>query len=165
MKMTYGERLLQALTASKKTRSQLAEKLGISEQAVGQVILGNTKAFSAENSARAARFLEVDDLWLATGEGEPAAADRTRIVEVAWPFPRVTWQRVARLSAEELAFVEAKLETELTRAEERLAGKLGAPVTPAPGQAFRDPSVAEDQDYFLSGTPPQSQQIERKRTG
>ena len=67
----YGTRLEQALQLARKTRGELARHLGVSSQAVGQVITGSTKSLTAENSARAARFLRVDHHWLATGEGEP----------------------------------------------------------------------------------------------
>lgn len=161
MKMTYGERLQYALEASKKTRPQLAERLGISEQAISQVILGNTKALNAENNARAARFLAVDDLWLAAGEGDPKAASAAPPESTTWPFVRVAWQRVMRLPPDELAFIEAKLETELTRAEERLAERHG--ITPVNRKAFRDPSVAKDEDYLLSGSPAKPRQTKQKR--
>lgn len=71
----YGERLLQAMKLAKlperEGRAKLAAALKITVQAVGMVINGKTKAFAAEQSARAARYLEVDHFWLATGEGEP----------------------------------------------------------------------------------------------
>lgn len=74
----YGERLKEAMKLAKlperEGRARLATALGISVQAVGMVINGQTKAFAAEQSARAARFLEVDHFWLATGEGEPRPA-------------------------------------------------------------------------------------------
>lgn len=69
--MQYGERLGKAMELAGKDRSQLAVALGVSSQAVGQVIRGDTSALTAANNARAARFLEVDAFWLATGEGEP----------------------------------------------------------------------------------------------
>lgn len=73
--MTYGERLADAMERARLTgpdaRARLAKHLGISVQAIGQVLQGKSKAFSAEVSARAARFLKVDHFWLATGEGEP----------------------------------------------------------------------------------------------
>lgn len=69
---TYGQRLVKAMTLARVTdRSKVAAAVGVSVQAVGQVISGTTKAFSAEKSAKAARFLAVDHYWLATGEGEP----------------------------------------------------------------------------------------------
>jgi transcriptional regulator with XRE-family HTH domain len=78
----YGDRLAEAMalagmaeadgsTLRKDARKILAEALGISVQAVGQVLTGKSNAFSAEISARAARFLRVDHFWLATGEGQP----------------------------------------------------------------------------------------------
>ena len=69
--MSYGMRLEEALKLAKKDRAQLAEALGVSVQSVGQIILGKTKAATAENCARSARFLRVDMHWLATGEGVP----------------------------------------------------------------------------------------------
>jgi transcriptional regulator with XRE-family HTH domain len=74
----YGERLSEAIRLAglpeREARAKLAKALGISVQAVGGVLIGTTKAFAVEQSARAARFLEVDHFWLATGEGEPRPA-------------------------------------------------------------------------------------------
>lgn len=69
--VSYGERLKEALTLSKKVRRELAASLGVTVQAVGQIINSPAGQLTAENSARAARFLNVDHHWLATGEGEP----------------------------------------------------------------------------------------------
>lgn len=66
---TYGERLEEALRLAGCERKALCGAVGITLQALGQVISGKTKALTAENSARAARFLQVDHFWLATGEG------------------------------------------------------------------------------------------------
>lgn len=85
---TFGDRISAALDFSKKDRRELAAHLGVSEQAVGQVINGHTKAMSAYNAARAARFLGVSFYWLCTGQGrivEPAALPARD-----WPFRRVT---------------------------------------------------------------------------
>jgi transcriptional regulator with XRE-family HTH domain len=69
---TYAQRLTHAMELARVTdRAKLADALGISVQAVGQALAGQTRALSAENSAKAARFLKVDHHWLATGEGEP----------------------------------------------------------------------------------------------
>ncbi|WP_196303116.1 helix-turn-helix domain-containing protein [Ralstonia solanacearum] len=159
---TYGERLQTALKLSHQTRTTLAQHLGISEQAIGQVILGSTKALTAENSARAARFLRVDDLWLATGEGEPTDSGATR-EQSLWPFTRVALDRVLLLPADERAFVEAKLEAELERAEER-AKKAGQARGAEPQKESFDPSQAKDEDYFLAGAPAPSRKA-RKKTG
>lgn len=72
---TYGERLAYAMELAGLTgrdaRAKLAQGVDVSVQAVGQVLTTPGRAFSAEVSARTARFLRVDHYWLATGEGEP----------------------------------------------------------------------------------------------
>jgi len=67
---TYGDRLEQALQLAGRSRKDLCGAIGITLQALGQVLSGKTKALTSENSARAARFLRVSHYWLATGEGE-----------------------------------------------------------------------------------------------
>lgn len=92
MATTYGERLQQALTHAGKTVAELARQLvgpegqrGISASSVHQVLRGQTKAHTAENCVRAARFLGVDPFWLATGQGpmlahaDPAIAAREAV--------------------------------------------------------------------------------------
>lgn len=54
--------------------AKMGTALGISGAAVGMVLSGQTKQFTPENSAKAARFLKVDHYWLATGEGEARPA-------------------------------------------------------------------------------------------
>ncbi|WP_295541018.1 helix-turn-helix transcriptional regulator [uncultured Pseudacidovorax sp.] len=78
---TYGKRLNYALQVlAKKDRKELATAIGLSVQSIGQVITGVTKALTAENSSKAARFLRVDHHWLATGEGV------ARPKRPGWPF-------------------------------------------------------------------------------
>lgn len=77
--MTYGSRLAEAIKLAKSSRKALGLELGISEQAVGMVIRGETSAQTSENCARAARFLRVNYFWLATGEGEARPNE-------GWPF-------------------------------------------------------------------------------
>lgn len=67
---TYGKRLKAALEMRGASRLGLAKAINRSPQAVGQVINGATRAFTAENNALAAAFLGVSPDWLATGEGE-----------------------------------------------------------------------------------------------
>lgn len=80
MPTTFSERLDLALSQAQKTRSELAKALrspkggmGVSPSAIGQLLDGKSKAMSAENCLRAARFLSVDAFWLATGEGQMIA--------------------------------------------------------------------------------------------
>lgn len=67
---TYGFRLLIAMEAKNATRKDLAAALGVSVQAVGDVVRGKSGAFTAENNAKAARYLGVNPNWLATGNGK-----------------------------------------------------------------------------------------------
>lgn len=65
----YKDRLVQAMTAAEMKTADLADRLGLSYQAIKKVVDGNTKALTAENSARAAQLLNVSSDWLALGEG------------------------------------------------------------------------------------------------
>lgn len=69
--MTYGARLQQALEQAHKNRKSLASHIGCSVQAIGMVINTNEdRPLRAVASAKAAKFLQVNHYWLATGEGE-----------------------------------------------------------------------------------------------
>lgn len=74
---TFTDRLGEAFEARGCTRAELGAvlrgpggKIGISPQAVGQLLAGKSKQMTAENTALAARFLGVSAMWLATGEGK-----------------------------------------------------------------------------------------------
>jgi len=113
---TFGERLEEALGLAKKDRQELANALGISVQALSQVIVGKTKALTAENAARAARELGVDMMWLSTGEGE-ATVNLVQLKHSStkehehpyWPFLRVTQEMVSDLSPEQLKALDRVL--------------------------------------------------------
>lgn len=66
----YKDRLAQAMEAAQIKTAELADKLGLSYQAIKKVVDGTTKALTAENSARAAQVLNINSDWLALGEGE-----------------------------------------------------------------------------------------------
>lgn len=88
--MTYGSRLKQALTDAKRSRAELAQHLGMTVQAVGQVITGGrsgNQTFTASNNVKAAAYLRVDAHWLATGEGS------ARLVQ-DWPGTRFTLEQI-----------------------------------------------------------------------
>lgn len=72
---TYGERLGMALDWSGRSGAELARHLGVTKSAVYQVIGGQSAGMSAANSARAAKWLNVDHFWLATGEGASKSTD------------------------------------------------------------------------------------------
>lgn len=71
----YKDRLVKAMAAAQMKTSDLAERLGVSYQAIKKVVDGNTKALTAENSARAAQLLNVSSDWLALGEGAMSRAE------------------------------------------------------------------------------------------
>jgi transcriptional regulator with XRE-family HTH domain len=56
--MLYADRIKLALARQGKSRKGLAAALGVSVQAVSQITRGITKSATAENNARAARYLE-----------------------------------------------------------------------------------------------------------
>lgn len=67
--MTFGERLTAAMQHAGASRKELADELGISVQAIGDVIKGKTKSLTAENAVVAAKFLKVNPMWLAANQG------------------------------------------------------------------------------------------------
>ena len=115
--MSYGTRLEEALTLAGKSRQDLCTAIGISEQAIGQVIQGKTKAFTAENNARAARYLRVDSYWLATGEGH------AKLEGADWPFGLIDRERYESLDAERRGAIQNELEKLITIHEEQQAIK------------------------------------------
>jgi transcriptional regulator with XRE-family HTH domain len=100
---TYGQRLDKAMKLARTDRARVAKALGVTVQAVGQVLNGTTKAFTADKSAKVARFLAVDHFWLATGDGEPRPPDK--LSEEAMDFAR----RYDRLNANERQRLSALL--------------------------------------------------------
>lgn len=89
---TYGQRLELALEAKKMDRQWLASKLGISVQALSQVILGKTKALSAENHELAVLALGCSGKWLATGVGDIALDDVTKETSTSNDETTITWE-------------------------------------------------------------------------
>lgn len=69
--MDYADRLQHAMNHGRVTRKGLADGLGISLAAVGQVLNRKTKMLDALNHTRAALLCGVDPLWLASGQGQP----------------------------------------------------------------------------------------------
>lgn len=68
----YKDRLLSAMKRVNMTTQQLADKIGISYQAVKKVIDGKSAGFGIINNVRAADVLQVNSNWLVTGSGEMA---------------------------------------------------------------------------------------------
>lgn len=89
----YKERLIEAMALATRTTKDLQRHLGVTYQAMKSLEDGKTKALSVENNARAARYLEVDAFWLATGEGSARPLS-------PWPFPMVLPSQWAQLDAD-----------------------------------------------------------------
>lgn len=66
---SLADRVRRALTHADKKPAQLAEACDISPAAVSDWLSGQTKNLKGENLYAAARFLEVNAEWLATGRG------------------------------------------------------------------------------------------------
>lgn len=64
----YGERLNDAMKLRTVSTSMLAKEIGITYQAVKKILDGKSAALSAENNAKAAKYLQINSYWLATGE-------------------------------------------------------------------------------------------------
>ena len=91
--LEYKERLMHAMALAGRRTKDLQLHLGVTYQAMKSLEDGKTKALSVENNARAARFLDVDAFWLATGEGQPRPL-------TPWPFPMILPGQYAQLDAD-----------------------------------------------------------------
>jgi transcriptional regulator with XRE-family HTH domain len=80
MSSDFGDRVKEAREAKGWSQSDLAEKAGVSRQAIFSVENGETKTMRPENLFRAADALEVKARWLATGQG-PRAAELNRTIK------------------------------------------------------------------------------------
>lgn len=79
MNTNYSERLALAMKQGVCSSSALASALGVSYQAIKKVLDGKSNALTAENNAKAARFLKVSSHWLATGEGQMQANEMPNV--------------------------------------------------------------------------------------
>lgn len=122
----YWQRISDALKHANASQKQLQEALGISYQAMKKLEEGKTKSLSAENNARAARFLGVNSHWLATGEDTMLASNtpNQRLFQKAasttcltaqepsapplsaWPFLELKPEQYAKLSERQKGIIE-----------------------------------------------------------
>jgi transcriptional regulator with XRE-family HTH domain len=115
-RMHYGDRLAEAINIAGASRKDVAKALGISVQAVGQAVRGETNAHTAENQARAARLLGVDYFWLATGEGKARPVP-------GWPFDLFDQSDYELVSEEYRKRIENELAGEIMRIKKNSNGK------------------------------------------
>ncbi|MFT8276127.1 helix-turn-helix domain-containing protein [Kerstersia gyiorum] len=106
----YKDRLSAAMKRAGVSTQKLADKLGVSYQAVKKVEDGRSNALSAPNNAHAARFLGVRSDWLAIGDGAMTeggdAAEKAKDPKDGWPFPRLSPDDYAELSESQRAAIE-----------------------------------------------------------
>jgi len=138
---SYKDRLAAALKAAQVSDNQLAAHLNVSIQAVRKVAAGTTTAFTAENNAKAARFLRVSPDWLATGEGEMRPS-------TVWPFVLLSQKQAASLNSANRETVE-KLALHLLNTQ--------------PGNALSDSSDRDNQSSRVQVQPEPRRPIPVKR--
>ena len=147
--VVYSDRLKAALERAGVKTQALATALGVSYQAVKKVLDGGSRAFTAENNAKAARFLNVPADWLATGDGsmlQPSLprdfSDRREVSASDWGLLQDV-QLV--MSDEELASIRARAER--TRRVAQVQQVSASVPRPDTGQRRRQ----SDRDQFQGG--------------
>jgi transcriptional regulator with XRE-family HTH domain len=71
IKSEYRERFAEAMTLAGVSTHDVAKALKLSYQAIKKVLEGRSKMMAADNNVAAAKFMQVDSEWLATGVGQP----------------------------------------------------------------------------------------------
>lgn len=107
----FNERIEKALSLSGKTWEELRVHLDITYQAMKKLMAGTSKTLNAGNCAKAARFLEVDCLWLATGEGRPRP-------DSVWPFDLILPSQYKQLDSEFRRHIENDVAGEWMRVQQ-----------------------------------------------
>ena len=138
--MTYGKRLKAAIEAAGRERKEVAQACGCTVQNIGMVLTapaGVDRTLSAATHAKAARFLNVDPYWLATGEGQmrtDAAADDSTL----------------STDAKEIASYFDKLHNKVARTRSYVGAmslilrELGEMEPPPDGKSIPEPAPAEN---------------------
>lgn len=141
--MTYGSRLQEALKNAQKTRKHLALELDCSVQILGMVITGAGKIerkLSADNHAKAARFLRVNSYWLATGQGSMSEKEQSTTsflsrdaIELATMLDEVLDQKQRRVLYAQCVLL--------------LSGGFELIVSPAAAQPIDEPAPDKQKSY------------------
>lgn len=102
--MDYADRLQLAMNHGRVTRKALADGLGISVAAVGQVLNRKTRMLDALNHTRAALLCGVDPLWLASGDGKAPQAGQAHAMShnqhIVTPT-RIEWEELTVLDLDQ----------------------------------------------------------------
>ena len=117
----YGERLSEAMRVNGLSIRQLADKVGVTYQAIKKVVDGKSTALSAPNHVLAAQALGVSSEWLALGRGSMLLPDKNDRMLVKpetaqWPFG--DFSRYESLSSTKKAQLAQIVEAFLAGAQE-----------------------------------------------
>lgn len=126
--MGFKERLAEAMADANVGPTQLAKELDVSYQAVSKVVAGTSKSLTAENTAKAAAFLNVSTDWLAAGI-EPKARGSTQEKRDESGSP--AWEAVCRSSVD---LIDSEKAREIVRlfiaaVDQRVAALSGSVIT------------------------------------
>jgi hypothetical protein len=122
---TLKERIEHLLRERRWSKAEIARQSGVTRAAVTDWLNGETEVLTVRVAQCLSSKSGYNANWLATGEGRmlvgafPKALPPVR----AWPFKRINPARIARLSSEELAYVEGKLESLIEQVESDTAAK------------------------------------------
>lgn len=103
----YKDRLQRAMDERGVSARELADRVGMTYQAVKKVLDGKSAAFNAVNHAIVARYLDVRSDWLAIGD-EPMARRGQEPAE-PWPFPSIDERKVRSLPHDDKVRLDAAL--------------------------------------------------------
>lgn len=78
---SLAQRFNEALAASKITKKELAEAVGVSPSAITQIASGETKELKASVALKIARKLNIDPWWLVMGEGSMTSETNSSLDE------------------------------------------------------------------------------------
>lgn len=130
----YWTRLKEAMTHAGVVKAQLQTHLGVSYQAMKKLEDGKTKSLTAENNAKAAKFLGVNAYWLATGQETkeiPSSATPATTLNLqekraqneakVWPFEDIKPEQYQRLTPVQKSKVEGYILGMLENLETRAA--------------------------------------------
>lgn len=136
--LTLAQRLTLALKAHGGSQAELARACQVKPPSVADWFSGETKALKGLSLLRAAAFLHVEALWLATGEGsmnptatEARASAPSPVMEGPspdWPFRIITPKRWSSLPVTERARVETFADATLQAWEARNPDKSNGTV-------------------------------------
>lgn len=131
MRNNLAARLASAFDTAKHTKADLARASKVSAASVSDWFSGETKSLKAEPMIRAAAYLDVEPLWLATGEGpmrhhHDSAAQRVPAPQLSEPIPLSRWDlplidsaRWAACSASERGYLQGVISATLADLESR----------------------------------------------